>query len=183
MQIFEVNQKTCPSRAGISVFAGHVYDAVTECPCSVAALIHMSLRVAVTLLNPAGDAARVKRLNAQSSENDVALFLTNHSLSFACSPSTFQILQISRVSERSLSCCRIGCSVFHARSCCPFSTLFPGKSMLFPPSSACFSHAITCFLRCKSMLLHRFTQCVGAGSAISVRCRGCDPPHLPVYFS
>ena len=133
-----VNQKTCPSRAGISVFAGHVYDAVTECPCSVAALIHMSLRVAVTLLNPAGDAARVKRLNAQSSENDVALFLTNHSLSFACSPSTFQILQISRVSERSLSCCRIGCSVFHARSCCPFSTLFPGKSMLFPPSSACF---------------------------------------------
>lgn len=87
-----VNQKTCPSFAGIAVFAGHVYDAAPECPCSVPALIHMSLRVVVALLNPAGSIEREKRLNAQSSENEVALFLTNRSLSFACSPSTFQIL-------------------------------------------------------------------------------------------
>lgn len=55
-------------------------------------------------------------MGTQISKNDETFFLTNHSLSFAYSPPTFQFFQISQAAAKNVSCCCASRSVFHATS-------------------------------------------------------------------
>ena len=55
-------------------------------------------------------------IGRQTSKKDETFFLTNHSLSFAYSPPTFQFFQISQAAAKNVSCCCASRSVFHATS-------------------------------------------------------------------
>lgn len=55
-------------------------------------------------------------IGRQTSKNDETFFLTNHSLSFAYSPPTFQSFQISQAAAKNVSCCCTSRSVIHATS-------------------------------------------------------------------
>lgn len=121
-------------------------------------------------------------MGKQTSKNDETFFLTNHSLSFAYSPPTFQFFQISQALAKFVSCCCVSCSAVHSSLWRPFPSTFPGKSMLLTLLLLCSSCPITCLLRCKSMSFDRLTQCVRADTAFSVLQWGYDTPHLPIIF-
>lgn len=121
-------------------------------------------------------------IGRQTSKKDETFFLTNHSLSFAYSPPTFQFCQISQAAAKNVSCCCASRSVFHATSWRLFPLTFPGKRMLLTLLLLCSSCPITCLLRCKSMSFDRLTQCVRADTAFSVLQWGYDTPHLPIIF-
>ena len=109
-----------------------------------------------------------QRFGMATSNNNVTFFLTNHSLSFAYSPPTFQFFQISQASPKFVSCCCVSCSAFHASSWRLFSLTFPDKRMLLTLLLLCSSCPITCLLCCKSMLFDRLTHSVCPDIAISV---------------
>lgn len=121
-------------------------------------------------------------MGRQTSKNDETFFLTNHSLSFAYSPPTFQFFQISQALAKFVSCCCASRSVFHATSWRLFSLIFPGKRMLLTLLLLCSSCPITCLLCCKSMLFDSLTHSVCPDIAISVLKWVCDAPHLPIIF-
>lgn len=124
-----------------------------------------------------------QRFGMATSNNDVTFFLTNHSLSFAYSPPTFQFFQISQAAAKNVSCCCTSRSVFHAPPWRLFPLTFLGKRMLLTLLLLCSSCPITCLLCCKSMLFDCLTQCVRADSAISVLWWRGNAPYLPINFS
>lgn len=103
---------------GITNFASYGDDTKPDCRCHFS--VNKNMRVGVgtieTKLIHHSNLTCEQRIGKQISKNDETFFLTNHSLSFAYSPPTFQFFQISQAAEKNVSCCCASRSVFHATS-------------------------------------------------------------------
>lgn len=101
---------------GITNFASYGDDTKPDCRCHFSVNKNMRVGTIETKLIHHSNLTCEQRIGKQASKNDETFFLTNHSLSFAYSPPTFQFFQISQAAAKNVSCCCTSRLVLHATS-------------------------------------------------------------------
>ena len=101
---------------GIANFASYGDDTKPDCRYHFSVNKNMRVGTIETKLILHSNLTCEQYIGKQTSKNNETFFLTNHSLSFAYSPPTFQFFQISQASAKFVSCCCVSCCAFHASS-------------------------------------------------------------------
>ena len=101
---------------GITNFASYGDDTKPDRRCHFSVNKNMRVGTIETKLIHHINLTCEQHIGKQTSKNNETFFLTNHSLSFAYSPPTFQFFQISQASAKFVSCCCVSYSAFHTSS-------------------------------------------------------------------